>query len=175
MRIIFLGGPGSGKSTVGSRLAEGLNWPWVSSGEILRQSKEPWVIEKLKTAQLFDDEMIASLVLSRLHQTSSAILDGFPRTLKQAEIMMSRGEKIDVIAEMVVPIEEVQKRLFLRGRDQDTKEIIEERFRMYEQDKDEIVAFLVGNGAKLVKIDGVGTPDEVFQRTINELQEAISK
>ena len=80
MRIIFLGGPGSGKSTVGSRLAEGLNWPWVSSGEILRQSKEPWVIEKLKTAQLFDDEMIASLVLSRLHQTSNAILDGFPRT-----------------------------------------------------------------------------------------------
>jgi len=46
---------------------------------------------------------------------------------------------------------------------------------MYEQDKDEIVAFLVGNGAKLVKIDGVGTPDEVFQRTINELQEAISR
>ena len=89
--------------------------------------------------------------------------------------MMSRGEKIDVIAEMGVPIEEVQKRLFLRGRDQDTKEIIEERFRMYEQDKDEIVAFLVGNGAKLVKIDGVGTLDEVFQRTINELQEAISK
>lgn len=175
MRIIFLGGPGSGKSTVGSRLAEGLNWPWVSSGEILRQSKEPWVIEKLKTAQLFDDEMIASLVLSRLHQTPNAILDGFPRTLKQAEIMISRGEKIDVIAEMVVPIEEVQKRLFLRGRDQDTKEIIEERFRMYEQDKDEIVAFLVGNGAKLVKIDGVGMPDEVFQRTINELQEAISK
>ena len=69
----------------------------------------------------------------------------------------------------------MQQRLFLRGRDQDTKEIIEERFKMYEQDKDEIVAFLVGNGAKLVKIDGVGTPDEVFQRTINELQEAISK
>lgn len=173
MRIIFLGGPGSGKSTVGSRLADGLKWPWVSSGEILRQSKEPWVIEKLKTAQLFDDEMIAGLVLSRLHQTPNAILDGFPRTLKQAEIMLSRGEKIDVIAEMVVPIEEVQKRLFLRGRDQDTKEIIEERFQTYEQSKDEIVAFLVGNGAKLVKIDGLGTLDEVYARAIQILKEAI--
>lgn len=173
MRIIFLGGPGSGKSTVGSRLANGLKWPWVSSGEILRQSKEPWVIEKLKTAQLFDDEMIAGLVLSRLHQTPNAILDGFPRTLKQAEIMLSRGEKIDVIAEMVVPIEEVQKRLFLRGRDQDTKEIIEERFQTYEQSKDEIVAFLVGNGAKLVKIDGLGTQDEVYARVIQILKEAI--
>lgn len=173
MRIIFLGGPGSGKSTVGSRLADGLKWPWVSSGEILRQSKEPWVIEKLKTAQLFDDEMIAGLVLSRLHQTPNAILDGFPRTLKQAEIMLSRGEKIDVIAEMVVPIEEVQKRLFLRGRDQDTKEIIEERFQTYEQSKDEIVAFLVGNGAKLVKIDGLGTQDEVYARAIQSLKEVI--
>ena len=145
----------------------------MSSGEILRQSKEPWVIEKLKTAQLFDDEMIAGLVLSRLHQTPNAILDGFPRTLKQAEIMLSRGEKIDVIAEMVVPIEEVQKRLFLRGRDQDTKEIIEERFQTYEQSKDEIVAFLVGNGAKLVKIDGLGTQDEVYARAIQILKEAI--
>ena len=121
----------------------------------------------------FDDEMIAGLVLSRLHQTPNAILDGFPRTLKQAEIMLSRGEKIDVIAEMIVPIEEVQKRLFLRGRDQDTKEIIEERFRVYEQSKDEIVAFLVGNGAKLVKIDGLGTQDEVYARAIQILKEAI--
>ena len=87
--------------------------------------------------------------------------------------MLSRGEKIDVIAEMVVPIEEVQKRLFLRGRDQDTKEIIEERFRVYEQSKDEIVAFLVGNGAKLVKIDGLGTQDEVYARVIQSLKEAI--
>lgn len=87
--------------------------------------------------------------------------------------MLSRGEKIDVIAEMVVPIEEVQKRLFLRGRDQDTKEIIEERFQTYEQSKDEIVAFLVGNGAKLVKIDGLGTQDEVYARVIQILKEAI--
>ena len=66
MRIIFIGGPGTGKSTVGKRLAGDLGWPWISSGEILRESKEPWVIERLKTAQLFDDEMVTQLVLSRL-------------------------------------------------------------------------------------------------------------
>ena len=173
MRIIFLGGPGSGKSTVGNRLAEDLKWPWISSGEILRQSKEPWVIEKLKTAQLFDDEMIAGLVLSRLTGVQNAILDGFPRTFKQAEIMLSRGEKVGLIVELNVPLEEVQKRLFMRGRDQDTKEIVEERLAMYEQSKTEILAYLVGNGAKLITIDGMGSPDEVYMRVAKAIQEAI--
>ena len=174
MRIIFLGGPGSGKSTVGNRLAEDLKWPWISSGEILRQSKEPWVIEKLKTAQLFDDDMIAGLVLSRLTGVTNAILDGFPRTFRQAEIMLSRGEEVDLIVELNVPLEEVQKRLFMRGRDQDTKEIIEERLAMYEQSKTEIIAYLVGNGAKLLTVDGVGTPDEVYYRVARAIQGAIS-
>ena len=175
MRIIFLGGPGSGKSTVGSRLAEDLKWPWISSGEILRQSKEPWVIERLKTAQLFDDEMVAGLVFSRLHGVPNAILDGFPRTFHQAEIMISRGEKVDIIVEMKVPMEEVQKRLFLRGRDQDTKVVIEERYQMYNHDKDEIMAYLVGNGAKVVTVDGVGTQDEVYQRVAKGIQEVINR
>ena len=175
MRIIFLGGPGSGKSTVGTRLAEDLKWPWISSGEILRQSKEPWVVEKLKTAQLFDDEMISGLVLSRLHDEPNAIIDGFPRTFKQAEIMITRGEKVDLIVEMNVPLEEVQKRLSLRGRDQDEKAIVEERYAMYEHDKNEIIAYLIGNGAKILTIDGVGAQDEVYQRVAKGIQEIISK
>jgi adenylate kinase len=175
MRIVFIGGPGSGKSTVGNRLAGDLKWPWISSGEILRESKEPWVIEKLKTAQLFDDDMIAGLVLSRLSTEPNAILDGFPRTFRQVEIMYARGEKIDIIIEMKVPIDEVQKRLMLRGRDQDTKEIVEERFAMYEKSKDEILAYLIGNGAKMLTIDGVGTQDEVYQRVAKGIQGVISK
>lgn len=174
MRIIFLGGPGSGKSTVGSRLAEAIKWPWISSGEILRESKDPWVIDRLKTAQLFDDEMVANLVFSRLHGVKNAILDGFPRTLRQAEIMIERGEKIDIVIEMNVPIEEVEQRLFLRGRDQDTKEIIDERYHDYERKKAKIMAFLIGNGSKIVTIDGVGTQDEVFQRVAEGIQKVIS-
>lgn len=175
MRIIFIGGPGSGKSTVGNRLAGDLGWPWISSGEILRESKESWVVEKLKTAQLFDDEMVAGLVLSRISTEPNVILDGFPRTFKQVEIMYSRGEKVDIIVEMQVPIEEVQQRLVLRGRDQDSKDIVEERYAMYLQSKDEILAYLIGNGAKLITIDGVGTQDEVYQRVAKGIQEVINQ
>ena len=175
MRIVFIGGPGSGKSTVGQRLATDLKWPWISSGEILRESKEPWVVEKLKTAQLFDDDMVAGLVLSRLSTEPNAILDGFPRTSRQVEIMYNRGEKVDIIIEMRVPLEEVQKRLYLRGRDQDAKDIVEERYAMYEHSKDEILAYLIGNGAKMITIDGVGEQDEVYQRVAQGIQGVLSK
>ena len=90
MKLLFLGGPGTGKSTVGNRLANDLNWPWISSGAILRESKEQWVIERLKTAQLFDDEMVSELVFSRLSGIENAIIDGYPRTLRQAEIIVDR-------------------------------------------------------------------------------------
>ena len=173
MRILFLGGPGSGKSTVGRRLAETLGWPWISSGELLRESKEPWVVEKLKTAELFDDGMMAELVLPRVESAQNVILDGYPRTLKQAKIMVDRGVKIDLIIELTVPLEEAIARLSERGREQDTPEIVEERCAMYEQTKDEIMAFMAGYGVKVETIDGVGTMDVVFARVQEKVLAAL--
>lgn len=168
-----MGGPGSGKTTAGKRLAGDLKWPWISSGEILRQSKEPWVVERLKTAALFDDEMVSGLVLSRLAGVKNAILDGFPRTLKQAEILISRGIKVDAIVEMEVPLDEVIARLEIRGRDQDRAEIVQERTAEYEKTKTGILAYLVGNGAKLITIDGVGDQNEVYVRVAHGIQEIV--
>jgi adenylate kinase len=175
MILVFMGGPGSGKSTVGKRLAEDLKWPWISLGEILRQSKEPWVIERLKTAQLFDDEMSTNLLYSQLSGVKDVIIDAFPRTLRQAELMVERNIKPDLVVEMVVPLEEVKQRLALRGREQDSEAVIEERYAMYEQSKTEILAYLVGNGAKAIAVNGVGTQDEVYRRAVLNIKEAITK
>ena len=171
MKILLLGGPGSGKSTVGQRLAQDMGWPWVSSGAILRESTEPWVIERLKTAQLFADEMVSDLVFGRLEGVENAIIDGYPRTLRQAEIIVEKGLKIDMAVEVVVPIEESLTRLSSRGREQDDPTIVEERWNDYDKTKTEILAYLAGNGVKVLTVDGVGTPDEVYNRVVEMLRE----
>ncbi|MDO4979080.1 MAG: nucleoside monophosphate kinase [Candidatus Saccharibacteria bacterium] len=175
MRIIFLGGPGSGKSTVGKRLAADLKWPWISIGDILRQSSEEWVKEKLKTAELFDDEMVTGLLLSQLTGVENVIIDGYPRNLRQAELTVERDMRIDLIVEMDVPVEETVNRLVLRGRDQDSREIIEQRWQMFMATETEIIAYLTGNGAKIIKVDGVGEPDEVYKRAVNAIVEEINR
>lgn len=170
MRILLLGAPGTGKSTVGKRLAVDMGWFWLSSGELLRESQEQWVIDKLKTAELFDDDMMAGLVIPRVIAAENLILDGFPRTLKQAKILVDRQVKLDMIMELVIPLEEALTRLEARGRDQDTPEIVRERWAIYEREKTEMMAFLAGNGVKIATVDGVGTMDEVYARALAEVK-----
>ena len=172
MKIFIMGANGSGKSTVGERLAHDLKWGWVDTGAIFRESKEPWVIEQLKTAQLFDDDMAAGLVLPRLSEVPNVVFTGFPRNLRQAEILVEHKAVPDIIIEVVVPVAEIQKRLSVRGREQDAPEIVEERIAMYEATKAEILAVLIGNGAKHLAIDGVGTQDEVYARVLGTLRGA---
>ena len=171
MKIFIMGASGSGKSTVGERLAHDLKWGWVDTGAIFRQSKEPWVIEQLKTAQLFDDEMAAGLVLPRITEVPNVVFTGFPRNLRQAEILVERHLVPEVTIEVAVPVEEIQQRLALRGRDQDAPEIVEERLAMYENTKSEILAVLIGNGTRFLTVDGVGTMDEVYARVTAALKD----
>lgn len=173
MKIFLIGGPGSGKSTVGKRMAGDLRWQFISTGEILRESKEPWVIEKLKTAQLFDDEMISELVMTRIRGADNVIIDGFLRTLRQAEIAIEKKIGMDLLLELVVPLEEIQKRLMNRGRDQDEPEIVMERYLEYERNKTKVLAYLVGNGKKLVSVNGVGGMDEVYKRAVMAVRSSL--
>lgn len=172
MKILFLGAPGSGKSTLGQALATERGWVWISTGEILRQSTEQWVIDRLKTGQLFDDEMVMGLAVPRAEQAENAVYDGFPRTVRQAEILVEKGLQPDLIIAVDVPLEEALERLALRGREQDTTEIVEQRYYMYEDTKGEILAYLAGHGVPVAEIDGVGTPEEVYARAAAEVDRA---
>ena len=94
--------------------------------------------------------------------------------MKQAEIIVERGLLIDYIVELVVPFDEVMRRLAARGRSQDVPEIIEERQADYERSRNEIVAYLVGNGVKLLTVDGMGRVDEVYKRTVTLIRNEMN-
>ena len=168
---MIIGAPGSGKSTQGQKLAASLGCPWISTGEILRQSEDSEVIEKLKTAELFDDEMIIEMVKKALSGVEDAVIDGFPRTKVQAEAAARMG--VTDIVELFVPREETTKRLSGRGREQDSPKVVEQRITDYEKMREEVLEAMNidGNGGpKFRRVDGRGTIEEVFDRLREEVK-----
>ena len=131
------------------------------------------MVDRLKTGQLFDDEMVMGLAIPRIESSQNTIYDGFPRTVRQAEMLVEKGLQPDLMIEVNVPLEEIFERLALRGREQDTPEIIEQRYNMHEDTKNEIMAYLVGHGVKVAVIDGVGTPEEVYARAKAEVMKMV--
>ena len=112
MNLIFLGPPGAGKGTYASRLAVKLNIPHISTGDIFRENiKNQTELGKLaKTfidkGNLVPDEVTINMALGRLKQLdceNGFILDGFPRTVAQAEGLENSGTKIDFVINFLVP------------------------------------------------------------------------
>lgn len=173
MKILFLGVPGSGKSTQGQIIAKDYHYDWISTGELLRATNDPRISEIQKTAQLVDDATVIGIALSNIKGKDKVILDGFPRNLAQARALVEAVEAPDFALEIMVPFNELLERMRLRGREQDTEEIIRERVEMYETSRDEILNYLVDNGTVLKRVDGVGTVEEITDRIKNELKEVL--
>lgn len=127
MVIIMLGAPGTGKGTVASLLQEKLGIKQVSTGDIFRKNiKEKTEVgilaEKyISKGNLVPDDITIKIVEERLNEEdvqNGAILDGFPRTIKQAEeldrILASKGKKVDKVINLVTPDEEIIERIINR-------------------------------------------------------------
>jgi adenylate kinase len=122
MRVVLLGPPGSGKGTHGKKLAECLGAPIVATGDILRQAISEGTAlgksaeEHVKSGRLVPDETVLGLIETRLGRSDAErgfILDGFPRTVAQAEGLKGiLGERpLDRVLNLVVPTEVVVNRL----------------------------------------------------------------
>lgn len=127
MIIIMLGAPGTGKGTVASILSEKINIPQISTGDIFRKHiKEQTELGKLANkyiskGQLVPDEVTVKLVQGRLKEDDAkqgAILDGFPRTVKQAEeldkMLSEKNEKVKMVINLTTPEEEIIERIVNR-------------------------------------------------------------
>ena len=127
MNIIMLGAPGTGKGTIAGILSGELGIPQISTGDIFRKNmKEGTELGKLADSyiskgQLVPDDVTIKIVEDRLNQPDAkngVILDGFPRTVVQAdklkEILANKGEKVDITINLVTPEEELIERIVNR-------------------------------------------------------------
>ncbi len=120
MRIILLGAPGAGKGTQAQFMMDKYGIPQISTGDMLRAAAKAGTELGLKAKELMDagqlvsDELIIGLVKERIAQEDCAkgfLLDGFPRTIPQADAMKEAGVIVDFVLEFDVPDEEIVKRM----------------------------------------------------------------
>ncbi len=127
MNIIMLGAPGTGKGTIAGILSENLGIPQISTGDIFRKNiKEGTELGKLADSyiskgQLVPDDVTVQIVVERLNEPDAkngVILDGFPRTVVQADklkqILNEKGEKVDITINLTTPEDEIIERIVNR-------------------------------------------------------------
>ncbi len=173
--VIFLGPPGAGKGTQAARLAEELGFKKLSTGDILRDhvARNTPLGQRVKPimdrGELVPDDLILELIRAELAER--VILDGFPRTLPQAEaldrLLAETGTRLLGVVLVEVPEEELIRRMLRRaeieGRSDDNEETIRRRLEVYREKTEPLVQHYAARGS-LRRVEGLGTPEEVYAR-----------
>ena len=129
MKLIFLGPPGAGKGTISQQIVSDLNIPQISTGDLLRAAvKEVSELglkakEYMEAGKLVPDELVIGLLKDRIAKEDGFILDGFPRTIPQAEALDSAGVEIDKVVNFKVPDSLVIRRITGRRMSKSTGKI----------------------------------------------------
>jgi adenylate kinase len=204
MRLVFVGPPGAGKGTQAKFICEKWGVPQISTGDMLRAAKaagklDPALVEKMANGGLVPDEVVVGLIAERTKEADAQkgfLLDGFPRTVPQAnslETMLSeRGLGLDHVVALEVPAELLIERAVLRRTDKrtgqifhlkykppppdaelehradDHEEVVKKRVSTYEAMTSELLPHYEKKGL-LRRVDGVGTVEEVTARVVAAL------
>lgn len=177
--ILVVGVAGSGKSTQSELLADNSGWVWLSMGQILRSAITGETADVMKTGKLIDDAQTQNILLAELNKympEKKVILDGFPRRPAQAQWLIETLANMDDSIEAVVHLNAhenvVLERLLSRGRQDDHKDAINERFEEYEKQIKPLLDMLVGHNVITVKVDGEKSPHEVHAQIMEGLEKA---
>lgn len=176
MKMVFVGPPGAGKGTQADKIVAKYKVLHLSTGDMLRaarDAKTPIGVkaeEYMSAGQLVPDEVIIGIIRERLAQDDAQggfLLDGFPRTLVQAEaldaMLKDMGTSLDIVLELRVAEDELYKRLASRGRADDKPEVIRERLVAYSRQTEPLVGYYTTSGI-LKTVDGIGSVDDIFGR-----------
>ncbi|MEK7059228.1 MAG: nucleoside monophosphate kinase [Patescibacteria group bacterium] len=174
--ILLMGIAGSGKGTQGKMLADAKGFHLISMGEVLRMYVTGRQRERMLAGGLLDDKEIIAIVdqvLTSLPDNEEVLLDGFPRTIPQAEWLLDqvKAGRFDLSQafHLVASREAVKRRLMSRARIDDKEEAIEERFNEYERSTAPILDWLQKNAVEVINIDAVRSVEDVNQDIVNHL------
>jgi adenylate kinase len=174
--ILLLGPTGGGKSVQGTMLGDRHHWRWLSTGELLRGTNDPEILNDVKIGKMISDEVVNKLVFAEIADNFSAgeerkiILDGYPREVKQAEALSRHEfdrlgrEPVDIVIDVRMTKKEIMKRLALRGRVEDSPEIIESRLKLHDEQTQPLKDYYKSLGVPVSEVDGVGSVGEVHDR-----------
>jgi adenylate kinase len=181
MRLILLGPPGAGKGTQAKSLIDSYGIPQLSTGDILRaaiKAKTPMGLEAkavMDRGDLVSDEVVNGIVSERLDAEdarSGFILDGFPRTIPQAEalaeMLVEKGMALDAVIEITADAETLTRRIVNRARENaaqgaradDNEDVIRNRLSVYREQTAPLVEHYRGKGL-LITVDGMAPVEEV--------------
>jgi adenylate kinase len=184
--MVFIGPPGAGKGTQAERLIEKYKLAHLSTGDMLRAARDAQTEvgkkaeQYMSKGQLVPDEIIIGIIDERLGEPdceSGYLLDGFPRTIAQAEaldkLLADKGTPLDVVLELQVPEEELFNRLAGRGRADDKPDVIRQRLVAYREQTEPLLDYYKKKDI-LKSIDGLGSVDEIFDRVVDALDSVAS-
>ena len=179
MRLVLLGPPGAGKGTQAALLSDSLKIPHISTGDLFRANISngtdlgKQAQEYMDAGNLVPTEVTAKMVQDRLNQDDAQegfLLDGFPRTIEQAELleeMLSKsGTSLDAVVNYVVSEDVVVERMLARGRNDDNEDTIRTRLEVY---RDETAPLIDHYQDILVNIDAEGTVEDISTTTLDAL------
>ena len=173
--MILLGAPGVGKGTQAELLCRRHGWRHLATGDLLRAAVKAGTSlgsraeAIMARGDLVDDTVILGLIEEEMERAGSegVVLDGFPRTLAQAEgldaLLKKRGEVLNRVILLTASEEEVARRMKARGRPDDTAETVRHRLQVYEKSTEPLVRYYEPKGV-LRRVDGLGTVDDIHAR-----------
>lgn len=180
MRLVLVGPPGAGKGTQAVLLSEKLGIPHISTGDLFRanigEGTELGLEAKsyMDAGNLVPTEITNRMVDARLDDADAQngfLLDGFPRSVEQAdalkEMLAKRGVKLDAVIEFQVDEDTVVERMLARGRADDTEDVIRNRMSVYRRETEPLIGYYKDI---LLPINAVGTVEEIHDRTMAALQ-----